>query len=221
MLLEELFQQQLEAQTGLRLSVKINDNCQTFLAINHHTNPVKISIHRIFLQAPEGVLKALSRYIIDRSKKMKKVIWQFVHDHFPKLNYSDRIPASAIVTQGRVHCLKEQFDQVNRTYFNGEVDLKVTWYGRDQGRRKSLNLGLYYDSLRLIKIHRMLDKSHVPDYFVQFVIYHEILHHVCPAYVDNRGRTRVHHDEFKRREKLFKDYEIAQAWLKTNKYRLF
>lgn len=222
MLIEELFHQQLEAETGLRLSVRINDNSQTFLSVNHGTNPVKVSIHRIFLKAPKEVLHALSHYIAKRSRKMKQIIWQFIHDHFPKLNYSARIPEKALVTKGRVHCLQSHFDYVNQTFFDGKIDLRITWFGTEgRRRRKSLNLGLYYDSLRLVKIHRMLDKTHVPDFFIRFVIYHEILHHVCPAFVDQSGRTRVHHTEFKEREKLFPQYLEAQKWLKTNKYRLF
>ena len=47
-------------------------------------------------------------------------------------------------------------------------------------------------------------------------IYHEMLHDVCPPYVDDNGVNRVHNKTFKINERQFKDYARAQRWLKEN-----
>jgi hypothetical protein len=91
-----------------------------------------------------------------------------------------------------------------------------------------VTFGLYLESLKLIKIHRLLDKSmrfckkpYFPDFFVKFVIYHEILHHVCPSYYDEQGKHRIHTVEFKEREEKFRDFDLAQAWMKKHYHNFF
>ena len=74
-------------------------------------------------------------------------------------------------------------------------------------RRGTIKLGSYSATERLIRVHPVLDRDWVPRYFVSFIVYHELLHHVIPA----RDRS-LHPPELLRREREFRHYERALAW---------
>jgi hypothetical protein len=91
----------------------------------------------------------------------------------------------------------------------------VTWSRRTprQGERarKSIKLGSYSAIERLVRIHPVLDKPWVPRYFVAYIVYHELLHHVIPV-IQSGGRSLLHPPEFMRRERQFRHFERAAAW---------
>jgi hypothetical protein len=80
----------------------------------------------------------------------------------------------------------------------------------------SRTLGLYDFRYRLIKVHTILDHPRFPPYFLSYIVYHEMLHHVCPPKRGRRGERLVHHQAFKAREKLFSEYRLARKWEKQN-----
>jgi hypothetical protein len=59
----------------------------------------------------------------------------------------------------------------------------------------------------------------VPRYFVSYIVYHELLHHLIPA-VRVAGRAVLHPAEFSRREQEFRHYERAITWEQKNIERL-
>ncbi len=74
-------------------------------------------------------------------------------------------------------------------------------------------LGSYCLRTNTIRINPVLDRKTVPDYFIGFIVYHEMLHAdmgVCRI----NGRRSVHSSEFRKRERMFKEYEKALAWEK-------
>lgn len=115
--------------------------------------------------------------------------------------------------QGEHYNLKEIYDEINRAYFDDTIDLDLRWFGSKTLRpRRSLLLGSYHRKKRLIKIHRLLDQTHVPSYFIHYIMYHEMLHHVEPPLERLGRRRRIHHGGFRSREKEFKDYVLAQEF---------
>jgi hypothetical protein len=111
----------------------------------------------------------------------------------------------------QVHDLQEIFKQINHQYFEGALPLSISWYGRKRSSRRIRRkvLGYYDDTKKSIKIHRSLDSSFFPSYFVAFVVYHEMLHYVEPPR-QGRQRRMVHHKGFRLREKQFLGYEDAK-----------
>jgi hypothetical protein len=59
----------------------------------------------------------------------------------------------------------------------------------------------------------LLDRRTVPRFFVEFIVYHEMLHADIGVETRN-GRRRVHTWEFRRRERLFREYARAISWEK-------
>ena len=62
----------------------------------------------------------------------------------------------------------------------------------------------------------MLDAPFVPTWFLEYVIYHEMLHAVVPEEQDEKGRRRIHTEEFNRREQRFHCYQRARRWEDEN-----
>lgn len=118
--------------------------------------------------------------------------------------------------QGEHYNLKEIYNKVNALYFENKIDLKLQWFGSKSFiPRRRILLGSYHKQKGLIKIHRLLDRAHVPDYFITYIMYHEMLHHVEPPIEKMGERRRIHHRGFSAREKEFQEYALAQEFRKT------
>jgi hypothetical protein len=118
--------------------------------------------------------------------------------------------------------LQTIFNELNACYFNNQLDLKITWFGSAQRKaRRHRKLGLYCFRSKVVKIHRLLDQPHFPPYFISYVVYHEMLHSVCPPVKAKRGRYRIHHSDFLKKEKEFAQYEVAKRWEEENKKLFF
>ncbi|MBS0615989.1 MAG: hypothetical protein JSR58_05505 [Verrucomicrobia bacterium] len=123
--------------------------------------------------------------------------------------------------EGKHHNLRDIYARINEEYFEGRLDLDITWYGNPSFKPKSrIVLGSYNSRLELIKIHRHLDQAHIPHHYVSFIVYHEMLHHVSPP-IQKRGRRKVHHGDFKQKEKVFADYHLAKEFDVQLKEQLF
>lgn len=180
-------------------------------------------MHRMFLDAPESVIEAIAHYVRGkRHRGSEHLLRSYIQSYLPTLDYSSRVNPKRLKQVGEVYNLKEIYTEINHTYFGGEMEVEITWFGRVVKKRRSrITFGEYHDSLKLIKIHRILDDLMFPSYFVSFVVYHEMLHHVVPCKRDPRGFTRIHTAEFKAKERLFADYRRAVAWEKENKEKIF
>ena len=62
----------------------------------------------------------------------------------------------------------------------------------------------------------LLDQPFVPRWFLEYVLYHEMLHSVVRDETDAAGRRRIHTEEFYRREKAFPSYRRARKWEDEN-----
>ena len=111
--------------------------------------------------------------------------------------------------QGEVYDLDRMFAKLNRKFFNSEISKPtLTW---SQRRTRSI-LGHHdhlYDS---ITISKTLDSKEVPEWFVEYILYHEILHIKHPAKLI-KGRRYYHTSAFRLDERRFPHYEQAQRWL--------
>jgi predicted SprT family Zn-dependent metalloprotease len=74
-----------------------------------------------------------------------------------------------------------------------------------------MRFGAYVPAAQLIRIHPALDQSFVPRSFVEFIVYHELLHHVIPP-VLVKGRYQIHSAAFRQREREFPAYGEVVAW---------
>src|SRR5438270_13971355 len=120
--------------------------------------------------------------------------------------------------EGRHFDLRENFDRLNRRFFGGRLrGYKVVW-GRKRKRRPKeyFIFGTIQEDDRVIRINPLLDQPFVPLWFLEYILYHEMLHAVVPDKVRGNGRRCVHTNEFNRREREFRFYKRARRWEEEN-----
>ena len=106
-------------------------------------------------------------------------------------------------------------------HFGDALDARIGWGRRIRGgRRHSIKMGVYLHDQKLIRIHPNLDDERVPRYFVELVVFHEMLHQAIPPVTARDGRRIVHGREFRTREKRFPGYDRARSWEKQNLHLL-
>lgn len=217
------FQKDLELDLQKKIKLKVNNNRSTMLSVQWKSDCTEVSIHRFFEEAPQNIMDSLACYIKQEGRQaMSPRVRSFIDDNLRKLDCSSHLEKMYLNVQGRVHNLKVLFDRVNQEYFANALQLHLTWFSQKSSKNRSrLLFGLYYEPLKLIKINDFLDRKHVPSYLVEYVIYHETLHHLYPAYYNDSGKRSIHHKEFKEKERAFREYKRAQAWIEDNRDALF
>ncbi|HXF29691.1 MAG TPA: hypothetical protein VN457_07550 [Chlamydiales bacterium] len=207
---------------GIRAELSLNDNRHIMLTIRRQRGAAKVSLHRMFLEAPNGVLMALAEDIRIGRRRVSKEVRLFIEESRGQFDYAHRVNRARLEPQGSTYNLAAIYEKLNTTYFSNQLDLQITYFGHSAPKNSSrCSLGLYYDSLKLIKIHRILDKATVPEQVIEFVVYHEMVHAISPPHMDEKGTMRIHNSEFKHLEKQFQHYKEAQNWLKKNKLNFF
>jgi predicted SprT family Zn-dependent metalloprotease len=122
--------------------------------------------------------------------------------------------------RGRYHDLDLILANLRARYFPDSTPVTIRW-GRWSGRTRtrSIRFGTYLPGEKLIRIHPALDQAFVPRSFVEFIVYHELLHHVIPP-VRVKGRYQIHSAAFRQREREFPAYAEAIAWRQRSLRRL-
>jgi predicted metal-dependent hydrolase len=164
----------------------------------------------MFAAAGSQVIEEIVSFLSNRKGAMP-CFRRFVRDHREQLH---RKPPNRVLarTRGRFYDLREFYQELNEEYFNNMINAVITWgssNSRDLVRKRTL--GSYSERSHTIRINPVLDKQTVPRSVVAFVVYHEMLH-AAIGISRQGGRRSVHSREFRKRERLFKDYEKAMAW---------
>ena len=202
----------LANMTGKTVSLTLTDNSTSMLSIRKKDASVAVRLHRMFLTAGEEVINEIAGFIKKR-KGQTPLIRQFIRDNRATLIKKERkVRPPSLCEQGNVYHLREIFDTINREYFEESISASIGW-GKGNSRRavRKRTLGTYCRATNTIRISPVLDRRNVPHYFIHFVVYHEMLHSaVKEERKDNR--RAMHTPEFRRREKLYKDYAKALSW---------
>lgn len=219
----EALGQRLSDLLGYPVELTITDNRRTMISTRHRQGVWNVRLHHMFMKADDATVRALSRYIRRNDRRAGAHLDLFIRDNEHRIRKGRR-PLVRVETRGQHHDLRAIFDALDAEHFGGSIrDVRVTWGRRPpeqpRRRRRSIRLGTYVAEDRLIRIHPFLDRQWVPRFFVAYVVFHEMLHHVVPAPVEN-GRQRFHSPEFRRLERGYPDYDRAIAWERANLQRL-
>ncbi len=203
--------------------LSVTDNCRSMIAFDEHRGVIRARLHHMFLDAPPSVQDALVRFIARGDRAASNTVGRYIEQNNHRIRAAQP-PLRPLVTQGNHHDLLAIFASLNKKYFGGAIDALVTWgrvgsRGAEAGPRRSVKLGSYSAVERLIRIHPTLDRPWIPRYFVSYVVYHEMLHHVIPASLEGRRRV-LHPAHFLEREQQFRDYERALAWERAHIHRV-
>jgi predicted SprT family Zn-dependent metalloprotease len=171
-----------------------------------------LRLSRVFLSAPTEVLHEAASFIGKRGGPT------------PLMNRFLRLAATGVGrprktrtrTAGTHHDLAAAFERINSEYFEGSIKAAITWSRRQPGRVRRRTLGSYCPLSGTVRINPVLDNPGVPALFLDFIVYHEMLH-AAVAIREKGGRRDVHSKEFREREKGFRGFKEAITWERGNR----
>jgi hypothetical protein len=200
--------------------LSITDNRHSIVSHSLRHGVLRVRLHHMFLDAPPAVANALVRYVVNADRAASVYIGRYIEANSARLARRSR--SLSLHTKGKHHDLYAIFQDLNERYFDGEVNALISWgkHGTKKGKKRAtIKLGSYAALDRLIRVHPALDRRWVPRYFVAYVVYHEMLHHIVPS-SRGAGRRLLHPPEFLAREREFRHYERALTWERRHIARL-
>jgi hypothetical protein len=189
----------------------------------------QLSIPPFLSEAPEDIKNCLIEWALlpcrprhsrkkavrEQRSLLEKRIWAYIEvlPDSPARNLRRFDPGKfSSNTRGSVHDLKEVFDHVNRSWFNGSLLALVRWghRGTTTSYHTSKNdaHGLRFN---LITIAGAYNHPEVPRFAIEAIMHHEMLHIAVPPYKKN-GRSVIHGKEFKNSEKKFHTFREWKKW---------
>ena len=206
----------LSANLRLPVRLSVTDNRSTMVSFRRSPHVLQLRLHHMFLDAPEVVVRAVADYAGRGNRVAGGVLDDYIRGQQPRIRQERHAAEADLDPLGRYFDLGALFSQLNHSYFQDGIQARIGW-GRmpPRRRRKSIRLGVYDHQTREIRIHPALDRVEVPHFFVEFIVFHEMLHQLFPS--SNGAGRRVHHPRaFREREKAFPLYGAALRWEREN-----
>lgn len=177
------------------------------------TSKATAQINQAFINANNDILAALVRLAF-LGKNLEDS--QAIKEYALSEEYSEVVLELDLIAdtetenpQGKCYNLDLLFQTLNREYFGGKmVKPRLSW-NRSFTTRK---FGHYERGRDRVVLSISLDSDRVPQYVVEFVLYHELLHKQHEGKWVN-GRLNVHTPEFRQDEQKFRKYKEADRWL--------
>jgi hypothetical protein len=195
----------------------VTDNRSTMVSFRRVREHLVLRLHYMFLDAPAEVIRAVADYSGRGARGAGLLIDAFVREHSAAIRIGESSRAGARLSgRGRVYDLHAIYARLNSRFFDGAIDARIGW-GRagPSRRRRTIRMGVYDHLARTIRLHPALDRAEVPAFFVEYIVFHEMLHQAIPGR-DSGARKQHHGPEFRARERKYPDYERALAWEKDN-----
>lgn len=205
--------------TKRQVSPEIHVAFYPFAGLNHtirvRRQKVYVRVSDILKDAPPQVCRALAFILV--SKLFKKEVIEEYERMYRQYAYQPSVlRASDLARQkrgrkiltgtiGRVYNLDKMFAKINRRYFANDLSKPtLSW----SVRRTKRILGHHDYVHDTIVISRSLDATNIPEYVVEYVLFHEMLHMKHRPRVVN-GRRIYHTAAFRADERRFAKFEEA------------
>lgn len=192
-------------------------NRSVMISVQKSRRPRTLRIHEMFKSAPDDLILDIAKMAEGRRRKWPRQVNMFIAKHKESYDSQGEYKARRVTleTQGKVFNLQELYDKLRDRYFSGELSVRLGWMTPREKRRVSIKLGSYSEETHVIRIHPALDNEKVPEYVIESIIFHEMVH----AHIKSRlvhGRRISHGEEFHREMDRYPDHEEADAWIKNH-----
>ncbi len=218
----QALERRLELASSGPVHLSVTDNRRRMVTQVRQRGALRVRLHMMFLDAPERVKEALVRYVARADRDASQLVSDYIESNSFRIRAERRV-TGPLRSQGQHHDLGDIVRRLNERYFAGAAtDVLVTWGRKTKPRghsRSSIKLGTYSATERLVRVHPALDQRWVPRYFVEYIVFHELLHHLMPP-VKYGTVTALHTPEFAHRERFFRHYERALVWERGHLDRL-
>ncbi len=211
-------QDELARRSGKRVILCLTDNRRRMVSARARgAGCLEVRLQRIFLDSPPEVLEELGDLLAGRETR-RGAVRAFVDRRFrEEPPAAERAPARRRPSPARQapahHDIAGMAARLNETYLGNRSRAGVVWGRRNKTRsRRSIRFGCFDPARNLIIMNRKLDRPDIPAYFVEFILFHEMLHEVLG--IDSRpdGRRDIHGKLFKLMESTYPDYDKAQRF---------
>lgn len=201
-----------------------------YVGINHtirvRNGKVFVRITELCRSASLEVHESLAFILV--GKLLKKKILPQISNPYREYIKSDEMRLKAIknkrakgrkvltTSMGETYDLNKIFERLNILYFKNKLKKPtLSWSKRTTYRI----LGHHDSTHEAIIISKSLDDKSVPEYVVEYVVYHEMLHIFHPTEHRN-GRRYNHTPKFQQDEQKFAYFEEAEEWIRKNTQKL-
>ncbi|EQA43178.1 hypothetical protein LEP1GSC050_1384 [Leptospira broomii serovar Hurstbridge str. 5399] len=171
-------------------------------------------LHDSFKDTDLVTAESLARLLISRLlKQTVETSWKtVVQEHLNGIP-KRATPVKKYPAKGNHYDLDLVFAYVANKFFPTQNldDVRIEWSPRRGERR----IGTYDKEALTIRISPTLDHPDIPEFVLEHVVHHEILHHLFPIR-RSKNRNIIHGWEFKRKEREYDRFEEAAYWLKTS-----
>jgi len=214
----EDLERDLSAALVRPVEVRFGHARRTVVRAQQQGGVLVVRLNAFFAEAPAEVRAALGTWLRSgrRAPRACRVLDAWIDERLAQL-HREQPRRVRLRTAGRHHDLAPLYADLLASEFAGRFapDRRpdLTWgrAGRSRSRR-TLRLGSYDYHARLIRIHTALDQPAVPDWFVRFILFHELLHAELDDAPEPGTRRRHHGPEFRRRERAHPDYRRSMDW---------
>ena len=222
----KFYEQAFKSLDGENFLSEIIVEFYPYVGINHtirlRSGKIFVRIAEIFQNAPPEAQNALALILVAKLLRKKvppkaaEIYDEFIRNPEIRSRAAEnkRAKGRKIITsaQGEIYDLNRLFDSLNKNYFSSRIKKPVlSWSARKTFRR----LGHHDEVHDTIIISKSLDDKKVPEYVVEFVVFHEMLHIWHPTKHRN-GRRYNHTPEFRRDEENFENFREAEDWINKN-----
>lgn len=210
-------QDELSRRSGRRVQVFLTNNRRRMVSARHcGQGLVEVRLQRIFLDCGPEVLDELA-LMLSGGKTDRRALRRFIDERFhsESVMARPRRQVAAERVESSHHDIVAYARELNAIYLNGRSTAKVVWGRRSSRRsRHSIRFACYDPERNLVIMNRKLDNPSIPAYFVEYVLFHEMLHEVLGIGERENGRRDIHGSLFKLMESTFPDFEKAQQYEK-------
>jgi hypothetical protein len=173
---------------------------------------IDLTIHEAMINAPTELKKDLLLAALDGNKTSLKRVKKYCSS-VPYHRMENLIRSQTVTSYsnpaGKNVDLNQVFERVNREYFHGKIEKpQLTWSQKKSYRR----LGTYAAQTDTVTISRTFDNESFPDYAVDFIMFHELLHKKIGVKRANSGKHN-HTKIFKEYERQFSFFEQANDFI--------
>jgi hypothetical protein len=211
----------LERATGRPIALTVTDNRTSMLYVSPGSRGlVRVRVHHMFLDSPPEVVRALAQYILRPGGACRGEINAHVRANAHRIGGRPRHKIAINLSHRGLHFdLKQIYERLNTRYFDGRLRVAITWGKSAPRRRYSIDFGCFDGPKRVIRVNPALDRPFVPRFFIDFIVYHEMLHAAIGFRELRNGRRALHSPRFRREESQFRFYRSAMRWESGNLWR--
>jgi len=202
-----------------RFRVEFYPYSSLVLTIRRREDALYVRLSDLLHRAPMPVVEGAAVLLLSRvyrrkaPKDLTTPYLEYARSHRTRTRINRmrhrRVRPVVVSPRGKQFDLEKLFDEVNAKYFAGELNRpNIGWSNRSWRRQ----FGCYDPGPNHILLNRRMDRPSVPQYAVEYVLFHEMLHVKHPT--RRSGCTLVSHSaEFRAEEKRFVNFERARRVL--------